>query len=146
MLRNRITFMTQRNFDFEPWKSDFPFWNTGDARHSQTKSDDSKEFRIVGGTYATQREFPFMVSLQTPLGDHSCGGVILTASEILTAAHCCLPNTLPTGEPIPEDKIVYAAAGHVDLNKMSQTRVIQRKIFNRQIHLLIRGSLCIMSR
>lgn len=101
------------------------FIDPGDARHSQTKSDDSKEFRIVGGTYATQREFPFMVSLQTPLGGHSCGGVILTAGAILTAAHCCLPNTLPTGEPVPEKTIVYAAAGHVDLNKMSQTRVIQ---------------------
>jgi len=91
----------------------------------QTKSDDSKEFRIVGGAYATQREFPFMVSLQTPLGDHSCGGVILTASKILTAAHCCTHSTLPTGEPTPAKKIVYAAAGHVDLNKMSQTRVIK---------------------
>ena len=86
-----------------------------------------------------------MVSLQTPLGDHSCGGVILTASEILTAAHCCSPNKLATGEPVPEDKMVYAAAGNVYLNKMSQTRVIKRKITNRQIHLLIRGSLCIMS-
>jgi len=98
----------------------------------QTKSDDSElelerdeEFRIVGGTYAIKREFPFMVSLQTPLRNHSCGGVILTASEILTAAHCCLPSTLPNGEPTPAEKLVYATAGHVDLNRMSQTRVIQ---------------------
>ena len=44
--------------------------------------------RIVGGTQAANGEFPFMVSLQTPGGFHFCGGSVLDATHILTAAHC----------------------------------------------------------
>jgi len=43
--------------------------------------------RIIGGSQATPGEFPMIVSLKY-LGSHRCGGGILTANHILTAAHC----------------------------------------------------------
>jgi trypsin len=42
--------------------------------------------RIVGGTAATRGEFPWIVSVQ--VGSHICGGMIINANYILTAAHC----------------------------------------------------------
>ncbi|KAB8291309.1 hypothetical protein EYC80_009995 [Monilinia laxa] len=42
---------------------------------------------IVGGTTASSGEFPYMVSLSYS-GSHFCGGVLLNAYTVLTAAHC----------------------------------------------------------
>lgn len=42
---------------------------------------------IVGGTTAALGEFPYIVSLSYS-GSHFCGGVLLNAYTVLTAAHC----------------------------------------------------------
>ena len=47
---------------------------------------------IVGGTTASAGEFPFIVSLQRS-GSHFCGGTLLNANTILTAAHCAVGQT-----------------------------------------------------
>jgi trypsin len=44
--------------------------------------------QIVGGTAAALGEFPFIVSVQTSSGSHFCGGTLLNANTVLTAAHC----------------------------------------------------------
>lgn len=44
--------------------------------------------KIVGGTAASRGEFPFIVSLQTPSGDHFCGGSLLDEQTVITAGHC----------------------------------------------------------
>ena len=43
--------------------------------------------QIVGGTTAAAGEFPFIVSLQVS-GSHYCGGTLLDANTVVTAAHC----------------------------------------------------------
>uniref|UniRef100_A0A147BKU7 Putative trypsin-like serine protease n=1 Tax=Ixodes ricinus TaxID=34613 RepID=A0A147BKU7_IXORI len=50
--------------------------------------------RIVGGRPARAGEFPWIVSIETPRYDHACGGSIISAGVILTAAHC-LENQIP---------------------------------------------------
>lgn len=42
---------------------------------------------IVGGELAEPGEFPYIVSLQQG-GSHFCGGVLLSADRVVTAAHC----------------------------------------------------------
>jgi len=48
---------------------------------------------IVGGTAAAQGDFPFIVSLQRSTGSHFCGGTLLNANTVLTAAHCAVGQT-----------------------------------------------------
>jgi len=43
--------------------------------------------QIVGGTTAAAGDFPYIVSLSHS-GSHFCGGVLLNANTVLTAAHC----------------------------------------------------------
>lgn len=59
-------------------------------------------FRVLGGSTATQGEFPWQVSLQSSRG-HFCGGSILDERHILTAAHCV------EGKSSPYFKVVAGA-------------------------------------
>jgi V8-like Glu-specific endopeptidase len=47
---------------------------------------------IVGGTAAAAGEFPFIVSLQKS-GSHFCGGTLVNANTVVTAAHCTQGQT-----------------------------------------------------
>lgn len=51
------------------------------------KDDGFSSVQIIGGSSAGLGEFPFLVSLSQD-GKHLCGGALLDANTVLTAAHC----------------------------------------------------------
>ncbi|XP_042862427.1 serine protease nudel-like [Penaeus japonicus] len=53
----------------------------------QEKEQGQMDSRIVGGDSANRKEWPFIVSMNYR-GEHFCGGSIITAEWVLTAAHC----------------------------------------------------------
>jgi trypsin len=57
--------------------------------------DNGSQEDIVGGTAASAGDFPFIVSLQRS-GSHFCGGTLLNANTVLTAAHCASGQTAST--------------------------------------------------
>ena len=50
---------------------------------------------IVGGAPSSSGHFPFIVSLQKS-GSHFCGGSLLNANTVVTAAHCAVGQTAST--------------------------------------------------
>ncbi|ROP31794.1 S1 family peptidase [Couchioplanes caeruleus] len=69
-------------------------------------ADDGPQ-RVVGGTQATQGEFPFMVRLSM-----GCGGSLYSPTLVLTAAHCVSRTGNNTS--------ITATLGVVDLNSSSK--------------------------
>ncbi|AGZ46273.1 S1 family peptidase [Actinoplanes friuliensis] len=63
--------------------------------------------KVVGGTRATQGEFPFMVRLSM-----GCGGALYSPTLVLTAAHCVNRTGATTS--------ITATIGVVDLNSTSK--------------------------
>ncbi|XP_065091142.1 chymotrypsin-1-like [Ochlerotatus camptorhynchus] len=54
-----------------------------------------RNHKIVNGTDASIKDYPFMISLRNSHGGHTCGGSILTNHWILTAAHCVHETMTP---------------------------------------------------
>ncbi|XP_076301537.1 trypsin Blo t 3-like [Lasioglossum baleicum] len=67
------------------------------------------ESRIINGTVAKPGQIPYQVSLQSVFSSsHFCGGSILNADYVITAAHCVVSKS-------PEDMRIVA--GTVDLTQ-----------------------------
>ncbi|KXJ85554.1 trypsin-related protease [Microdochium bolleyi] len=60
---------------------------TPSGARRQTEGGGFSSVQIVNGTTAAAGEFPYIVSVIEG-GRHNCGGVLLDARTILTAAHC----------------------------------------------------------
>jgi trypsin len=71
---------------------------------------------LVGGSDFNIRTVPWQVSFSDPGGGHYCGGTILNASWVLTAAHC---------KPKAGDKVT---AGTTSLSAPAQVRTIGRAV------------------
>ncbi|KAB0792844.1 hypothetical protein PPYR_14803 [Photinus pyralis] len=52
-----------------------------------TVPKDEFDWKIVGGSDAPEGAYPYQVSLRR-FGSHSCGGSIVDATTVMTAAHC----------------------------------------------------------
>ncbi|MEU0331862.1 serine protease [Streptomyces sp. NPDC006193] len=48
---------------------------------------------IVGGTTTTTTAYPFMMQITDASGDQFCGGTLVAAKKVVTAAHCMVGET-----------------------------------------------------
>jgi len=92
--------------------------------------------RVIGGSKAGG-VLPWQVSIRrvyTGLGadmkpfkmiEHFCGGTILDAKTILSAAHC-----FPKGDQSPKEKEVMAGSVNVNDAKTSQSSALDKIVFN----------------
>ncbi|KAL4617670.1 serine protease 27-like [Arapaima gigas] len=74
--------------------------------------------RIVGGTNAVEGAWPWQVDIQTIPGGHVCGGSIISANWVLSAAHC-----FPDPSSV-SNYILYL--GRYQLNGVNQFEVVKR--------------------
>ncbi|XP_039492861.1 chymotrypsin-2 [Drosophila santomea] len=44
--------------------------------------------RVVNGTDSSVEKYPFVISMRSSSGSHSCGGSIISKQFVMTAAHC----------------------------------------------------------
>jgi trypsin len=81
--------------------------------------------RIVGGEVADPAEWQFAAALETKTGDQFCGGSVISADAILTAAHCV------NGAPPNQLRVV---TGRPDLSNESvgQTLKVEKVFVTRQ--------------
>jgi secreted trypsin-like serine protease len=81
---------------------------------------------IVGGENTDISQIPFQVSLEWEgsvcIGDHNCGGSILNAEWVVTAAHCIVPDTEPS------DYVVHAGSTDQTDNTAGQRIVVDQII------------------
>lgn len=69
------------------------FVNAAFAAQPILKPELIKESYITGGSSATSGQFPWQVSLRNAFNSHFCGGSIINAQYVLTAAHCVIDET-----------------------------------------------------
>uniref|UniRef100_A0A4W4G2E8 trypsin n=1 Tax=Electrophorus electricus TaxID=8005 RepID=A0A4W4G2E8_ELEEL len=100
--------------------------------------------RIVGGCVSKVYSWPWQVSLRTSSGIHFCGGALVDAQWVLTAAHCLERSTSPSAykvylgihtesasEPSKQvrelEKIIMGST-HIALLKLDRPAIINDKV------------------
>lgn len=89
-------------------------------------SADEAGTRIVGGNPATDGEYPWAVALHSagvsPVYGHFCGGSLVAANAVLTAAHCVVTGG---GSTTPASSL-QVSLDMVDLNTPGETLNVQQ--------------------
>lgn len=88
--------------------------------------------RIVGGVAVDITQFPYMASVQRSTGrttSHICGGSIIAANVVLTAAHCLTPFIENSFSRVsPSDLVVYAGMTRIKTKEKHQKRGVRQVI------------------
>lgn len=86
--------------------------------------------RVIGGNVADDAEWPYAVALTTADGSQFCGGTVISADAVVTAAHCLVDRRRRPVSPAQ----VRVVTGRPDLRDESsgQTLRVERFFVTRQ--------------
>ncbi|XP_044739537.1 trypsin alpha-3-like [Chrysoperla carnea] len=103
-------------------------------RASENSTETNLKGRIVSGDEASPGQFPYQIVLFLNGAQH-CGGTIIDANHVVTAAHCLFHH----GDPIKPYELLIKA-GHISLNNETiqeypVIKVITHKKFKSKIFL-----------
>jgi secreted trypsin-like serine protease len=85
---------------------------------ARAEPSEQPQARILGGTSANTEQAPWAVALTDTYGNLFCGGTLISAGEVVTAAHCAV-NQFTGAERAPDEFRVVA--GRTDLRSTEGT-------------------------
>uniref|UniRef100_A0A8C6ZYV2 Acrosin n=1 Tax=Nothoprocta perdicaria TaxID=30464 RepID=A0A8C6ZYV2_NOTPE len=102
----------------------WPVWGCG----VRTVSSYNNTMRVVGGWNAQPGSWPWIVSIQVPWAEgtgHICGGSLITAEWVLTAAHCFINASY-----VELWRLVIGTSNLYELGPEAQVRYIKTLIIH----------------
>ncbi|KAF7995590.1 hypothetical protein HCN44_006697 [Aphidius gifuensis] len=105
--------------------------NRTSRRHRGCGMSLKNRIRIVGGSPADPRSWPWMAALIRPGTRQYCGGVLITDRHVLTAAHCFIG--------IDKSKVTVRL-GEYDFTRDDETRALDFHITELKVHPNFDGS------
>lgn len=78
-----------------------------------------RDGKIIGGTTAKRNAYPYQVAILRSGGAMYCGGSILNANYVLTAAHCEMGD-------VRKFKVVAGAHSYINYKETGQERAIEK--------------------
>lgn len=88
------------------------------AQATASVEHDAAQARIVGGTRTSTERAPWMVALTDRFGRQFCGGALVTATKVVTAAHCTLDRRRDSPRAAEDLRVVV---GRTDLRSQAGT-------------------------
>jgi hypothetical protein len=93
--------------------------------------------RIIGGSDASNCQFPWMVLVYNQRTQSVCGGTIISNSHILTAAHCFVPDSRGAGAPRrvrPNELLVYSGSSSMPFGGTAVSGLRRRPVLEITAH------------
>merc|ERR1712123_480481 len=100
--------------------------SSGASASAGCKCGIKRTSRIVGGTETEVNEYPWMAAISDSQESQFCGGTLIAAQWILTAAHCMFKDSAGTQPQTAEE--IRVVLGEHDLVDQSESKITKKVV------------------